>query len=64
MFGGSKISIDEDLLVSFVFYGALLVFKMLIMAPLTARHRISNKVRAENSQNDGSANVSAKTRYL
>ena len=36
--------VDEELFGAYVFYGALLVLKMLIMAPLTARQRLSNKV--------------------
>ncbi len=43
LFGGSKMTVDDELLSAFVFYGALLVLKMLAMSPLTARHRIKNK---------------------
>ncbi len=42
--GGGSMHVDEELFGAYVFYGALLVLKMLIMAPLTARQRLSNKV--------------------
>jgi len=39
----SVLSLENEVFASFVFYGALLMLKMLLMAPLTAVFRFKNK---------------------
>ena len=42
------IGIDDEVFASFAFYGAILALKMVIMAPLTARHRVKKGVSYNN----------------
>ncbi len=44
LFGGSRFAVGDDLLEAYVFYGALLVLKMALMAVVTSYHRQANKV--------------------
>lgn len=39
-----EIPVNQDVFTAFAFYSAILILKMAILAPLTAKHRVKNKV--------------------